>query len=752
MENRVAETKSAAQGPAGAAAPASADRFRLTLVTGVILLALALAVMLLRLQRLSEFPPGVDAGEGVNGIDALRVLQGEHAVFFPNLGGREGLAMYAIALSISFFGRNEFALRLPTALASAGTVFVVFWLGQLLFGRDGEGGRSTPWRGLMVGAASAGLLAVSLGQTILGRTAFRTSWLPLVLSLCLALLWQGWRQRERGGSAWWWIVLAGVCAGLLPYTYIPARLVPFLFLFFGLSFLLPLPAATRGSAGASSHRTRIAQTFDRVRPEIPWIVVFVGVAGLVAAPILVHYALHPEHFVSRSGPISVFDPFRNQGDLLGTLLRNVWDHLLVFGFHGDPIWRHNFAGRPMLNPVEALFFWLGVGMAVWRWQRRPAYRLLLLWLFILIVPALLSKDFPPSVMRMIGAAPAVYLLIGVGMWEVYQVLEKRFFRQEGSRAAYAAGIVVGVLFLVQGVISYRTYFQQWAAAPETYEAYGVEWSELAQALNAQPPAVDTVYLVPGYTWFSIYFWQYTLGYLYQGTTPTRMVPVGAYDLAPAVGSTLAETEILSTVKFVDWDNDIVGGDARADAQIAHLLGKYGRYRGSEKGPSFRTHSYTDVSLGRSWTFYDELEPIEVHYDGGVSLLGFAWGQGTEQLSLQEPFIVGGGESMWVAMQWQSAPGLEVEYSISLRLHNMDGGVVYQQDAVLRDPGRASTNKWSAGERIDTLHYLDVPVDLASGEYEMRMVVYDFATLKPTVEIGVWEPETELVRLRIERGE
>ena len=243
---RVKETASAEQRPAGDAAQTQPERLLLRLVAGGILFALALAVVLLRLQRLAEVPPGVDAGEGANGIDALRVLQGEHAAFFhEKMGGREGLAMYAIALSISLFGRTEFALRLPTALASAGTVFVVFWLGHLLFGRDVGSGRASPWRGLMVGGIGAGLMAVSLGQTILGRIAFRSSWLPFFLCLCLAFLWQGWKRPDRGG-AWWHLVLAGVCAGLLPYTYIPARFVPFLFLFYGLSFLLPLREAATG--------------------------------------------------------------------------------------------------------------------------------------------------------------------------------------------------------------------------------------------------------------------------------------------------------------------------------------------------------------------------------------------------------------------------------------------------------------------------------------------------------------------------
>ena len=189
----------AAQGPAGKAVSEKAARQRILLATAGILIALALAVVLLRLQRLSELPFGLHHDEGAHGMDALRVLQGEHAVFFPENNGRVGLIVYTIALAISFLGRTMLALRLPTALASAGTVFVVFWLGRLLFGRD-ESGRVTPWRGLLVGGIGAGLLAVSLGQTIIGRAALRANFLPLFLCLCLALLWWGWEGR----SGWRW--------------------------------------------------------------------------------------------------------------------------------------------------------------------------------------------------------------------------------------------------------------------------------------------------------------------------------------------------------------------------------------------------------------------------------------------------------------------------------------------------------------------------------------------------------------------
>ena len=133
-----------------------------------------------------------------------------------------------------FWGAQSLAIRLPTALASAGAVFSVFWLGRLLFGRDEKSGKATPWRGLLIGGVGAGLLAVSLTQTVIGRTAMRANFLPLLLSLCFALLWWGRSQRS-----WWRIALAGACAGLLPYTYIAARFTPLLFFLFGLSFILP---------------------------------------------------------------------------------------------------------------------------------------------------------------------------------------------------------------------------------------------------------------------------------------------------------------------------------------------------------------------------------------------------------------------------------------------------------------------------------------------------------------------------------
>ena len=153
-------------------------------------------------------------------------------------------------------------------------------------------------------------------------------------------------------------------------------------------------------------------------------------------------------------------------------------------------------------------------------------------------------------------------------------------------------------------------------------------------------------------------------------------------------------------------------------------------------------------MERPWTFYEFLEPLTVDYDGGIALRGLALGQGEDQLSSQQALELGRERPLWMALQWQITPGLDIDYAISLRLHDAAGERVFQEDAVLWNPVHWPTSSWSEEEPVDTTALLKIPAELSAGEYELRMVVYDFETLVPTVEIGVWEPEVTLARLRL----
>ena len=693
------------------------------LISAAIIVALTLAVAMLRLYRLGELPAGIQVSEALNGVDALRVLDGEHAVFFPSeFSGHEGLVVYLIALSIAILGQTDLALRLPTAIASAGTVFVVFWLGRLLFGRDETGG-VTPWRGVFIGGVSSCLMAVSIGQTVLGRTVFRANHLLLLLTLCLALLWWGWRERK-----WWAITLAGVCAGLVQYTYIPARFTPFLFVAFGLSFLIP---------------RRSAESKD-LRSEVPRIINFGGAALLAAAPIMIFFALNPEHFFLRSNSLSVLQPEINRGNPLGTLVESVVWHLAAFGFKGDVSWRHNFGALPMLNPWEALFFWIGVGVSLWRW-RSPACRLLLLWGAFLLLPAFIAVDYAPNTLRMLGATPAVYLVLAFGLWEAFQFAKRRMFPNRVSESAVALGAILTATILFQGVTSFRNFFGIWAFERGVQFAYEVPWSDFARTLDSLPTEDGEIYLVPNSLDHP------SLDYIYKGPAPVFYFPRETTDLdflAEEVEAALADMENLTKVKVVQLNNVHVGWIGNDTGRVSVLLGKYAQFIDTQHFNDFRINNYTNVSLDRPWTFFERLAPLTVQYDGGISLMGFALGQGVEEHSDSSPLDLVRERPLWITLNWETLQDLEIDYSISLRLYGVEGDVVFQEDALLWSPLHQPTSGWTPGDRTDTLFQFNLPSDVASGNYDLRLIVYNVENLVPTVQVGVWEPEFTLAKVEV----
>ena len=728
-------------------------RFRLNrskLTLWAVLLVLAVAAPLLRLHRLDELAPGLKFDEGWNGIYALEVLQGEHALIF---GDKEGLGVYLIALTTKFLGRTPLALRLPTALASASTVFVVFWLGRLLFGWD-EGGRENRWRGIVIGGVASCLVClslsgrrwrplkakpVSLGQTILGRTAYRASFLPLFLALSLALLWWGWTRRH-----WWGIVLAGACTGLLPYVYYPARFVPFLFLIFGMSFLLPFRSTSLKKVNAQKPAAHCCAFWPgpAAGAVLPWAATFAVVAGLVAAPILFHYIRHPDLFFNRHvQALFIFREFQGASviTLGGVLAANVWDVLSTFSFRLLAGCCSPFEHAVTLHAWEAFFFWLGVGTAAWQWKQRPACRLLLLWIGLLFLPAFLTDA--KSTMRMVGAVPAIYLLVAVGVWELARWSASRMPVTMTSWPSLF-GTVISVVVLVQGVTAYRTVFEKGMAASDDH--YNMIWPTFAQRLNAQPAEQNTVYFIAQR--------HDSFDYLYQGATPFMRIFTDVPDLDHHIEAALADMRDVTTVKIVNWADWSPTIEWRSNHKanfLTILLDKYGRHVGTEEFDGIYVDSYVDISRNRPWTLFEDL-PRSVIFDGGITLEGLALGSSRYRLPSGQSPGAEQNRSLLVGMLWRKDPDLAIDYSISLRLYNVEDARVFQTDHVLRKPMAYSltTSLWTS-QPVDTVFELEIPNELAAGEYELRLVVYDLETSTPTVEVGVWEPETALGKVQLQ---
>ena len=321
-------------------------------------------------------------------------------------------------------------------------------------------------------------------------------------------------------------------------------------------------------------------------------------------------------------------------------------------------------------------------------------------------------------------------------------------RANETRETLVVAILAAGLILVQGVTTYRIYFHKWAEHREVNDSYETWLGDWARQLNTQPSDAQTVYLIPGFSYTPPISSHHTFKYLYLGPASAHTVYQSAPNLAQQIESTLKAKEKISTVKIVEW-NTISRWVREESIPVTFLLNKYGTYLYTDDYADFRTHNYSGISFKHPWTFYEKIEPRTVLYDGGIALHGLALGQDEVQLTSLQPLNLEKDRSLWGVMRWQTAPELNVDYAMSLRLYDTQGQLVHQADDIIWHPtDHVPSSKWSSSEMVDSLFQLEFPDNLLPDDYELKLVIYDFESLVPTVEIGVWQPETTLARLRL----
>jgi hypothetical protein len=119
---------------------------------------------------------------------------------------------------------------------------------------------------------------------------------------------------------------------------------------------------------------------------------------------------------------------------------------------GDPGFRSNAQGLPHIDIVSSVLLVVGL-VSLARKTRRALAPLFVIPLVLLHVPSMLVLRYPdqvPSASRSLGAAPFVYLIVALGLFELYQQLQKR--------APKFAGGVMALVLLVSMQINIDRYF------------------------------------------------------------------------------------------------------------------------------------------------------------------------------------------------------------------------------------------------------------------------------------------------------
>ncbi len=407
-----------------------------------ILALILLVALLMRTYRLDTMPPGIYLDEADNGVWGLRFLQSPYSPFTENRDSNATLHYQLLGLALRIFGVEPSVLRwfdVPIGLA---TVVVFYFLAREMF--------SVP-------AAQIGtfLLAISRWHVHFSRLAFvEIVPVPLFEALVIYFLWRGLHGGHRLNY-----VFAGLSFGLGFHTYIGYRIFPLVIGF----YLLHLLVSKRGL----------------LRKHLMGLAIFALATFMTLSPLALYALQRPHIFLRRTEAASVQRDIAREGNYR-PLLENTRKSLLMYNREGDPRPRHNLPREPMLDALSAMFFGLGLGYSLLRW-RQHRYFLLLVWLFLGLLPGILSlADSNPHSSRTLGNVPAVFLLITAfwdRAWETFAPLLRR------EKRRYLALAIVGILALSLWY-NFDTYFNRQASNESVYYDFDPTQTEAGKYVKA----------------------------------------------------------------------------------------------------------------------------------------------------------------------------------------------------------------------------------------------------------------------------
>ena len=436
-----------------------------TLIFLLIILAIA---AFFRLWQLDSIPPGLYPDVAINGNDALDSLKnGDFKVFYPENNGREGLFIWLIAASFSIFGVSIWSIKIVAAIIGILTVFGLYLLTNELFKNAEKCSRH-------IALLASFFLAISFWHVNFSRIGFRAILLPFILVFAFYFLFRGFRTQKLPN-----FIISGIFFGLGFYTYISYRFIV---------LLLPLILICWW----------LIYKKQNLQKQFLYSIFYILISiFIVALPIGFYFLQNPQDFISRATGISIFateNPIKEFG-------KSLILHLGMFNFYGDPNWRHNFAGSPMLLWPVGILFLIGLFYSLYRLYKSAKipslhssrifsiFGFLISWFFIMLLPGILTYEGIPHALRVIGVIPVVYIFAGLGGWKVYQWLDKNV---KGKKLLLFA--VLFFLFTV-GFLQFDKYFIKWANRPEVADAFSRDYVQIGNYLNSLPSEIPKYVIV-----------------------------------------------------------------------------------------------------------------------------------------------------------------------------------------------------------------------------------------------------------------
>ena len=250
-----------------------------------------------------------------------------------------------------------------------------------------------PYRNL-ISLFAAFTLATMPVSVILSQHLFRANWLLLTIPLTVTALVLAWRKDKILPT-----VLAGIFMGLSTIFYTGGLLFPP-----AIALAILLQLLIKGIS-----RQRIRQLF------------VMGVAFAVTMLPWLYYFLRVPNWLSRVSDLSEgASPLSNPALLPEHIRISVSSIFLPSTLHDM---RYNTFTTAFLHPIFIVLFFIGLGIAIWRWRRSWMLAPIIITIVMLFPNILSSEPYQP--VRMVGTFLGLSLLVGLGAAELYRLPYKQ---------------------------------------------------------------------------------------------------------------------------------------------------------------------------------------------------------------------------------------------------------------------------------------------------------------------------------------
>lgn len=659
----------------------STRQHRLSLLFGIVIGAVAIG---LRLWHIDRLPPGFHFDEAFEGLEAWRILTEPtyRPIFLLGNFGVPPLNAYANAVTFGLFtlfgsSAGPTAMRVTAALFGIIGVAVLYGLAHEL--RQLSPGRIRPT--LLFPLFAAATLAIMRWHIHFSRMGIEPIIVPLLWSAATALFLQG----QRTGR-WFSFAGSGILLAAGMYTYQGAWIIPIL--------MIPLVlwlffARTPTTADRAPHPTTAGSATGRHRRLWLGAAVTAGVALLLVMPLGWFVSQHLDLILLRPAQLSIVGATASPAD--NAVSDAVWATAKMFGpfgMPGDSDPRRNVPGLPALSLWLALPFYLGLALALRR-IAQPTYAIPVVGLVGLLLPGIFS-EYAPHFHRILGAAAPTALLCGLGLDWLWQ------WRPRNSTVVQWATLA---LLLTGGVTESYNYFVRWARLPDLYYAFDVGLWQVGQFIAAQPPTTS-VYLTPRTTDHA------TLAFAWrtQGVRPP--VTFDGRAIFPLTAKPAATDELYAVIEHEDFRTRLLLPGVFPNAPV---ITEFADNQGTVYARVYQRPAGAAAQRPPQ-------QPLAVTVGDGIDLLGYD----------VQPTPLQTGTILYLQLHWLVTAPPSADWTVFTHVLSRDTNgnviVVAGHDS---PPGNGSlpTSRWQVGWRILDEYQIALPSDLAPGDYELAVGLY-----------------------------